>query len=202
MATALYSVYHHCIGYKWKNALLLSNIFAKATLSSSLPPPSGLRVMPAWGHSAQCAYCASTAVPPCGTLDTTAAQAHSKLSLLCSRDGAVRVGSSHHQICLSRTCCEDSRNKAMAGGVFSKWSCQVLEKRNQSQTSLSSTGEDNLSRHDWQDTRFGETPLLWHRHCHTLTPPSPQRGFTETSAHLVLFPIVVNLHTNKQSALK
>lgn len=87
-------------------------------------------------------------------------------------------------------------------GVFSKWSCQVLEKRNQSQTSLSSTGEDNLSRHDWQDTRFGETPLLWHRHCHTLTPPSPQRGFTETSAHLVLFPIDENLHTNKQSALK
>lgn len=87
-------------------------------------------------------------------------------------------------------------------GSFPSGACQVLEKRNQSQTSLSSTGEDNLSRHDWQDTRFGETPLLWHRHCHTLTPPSPQRGFTETSAHLVLFPIDANLHTNKQSALK
>lgn len=90
----------------------------------------------------------------------------------------------------------------MAGRVFSKWSCQVLEKRSQRQTSPIPTGEDNLSRHDWQNTRFGETPLLWHRHCHTLTPPSPQRVSLELQLNLVLFPIVANLHTNKQSALK
>ena len=47
----------------------------------------------------------------------------------------------------------------MAGGLFSKWSCQVLEGRSQRQTGLIPTGEDCLSRCDWQDTRFGEKLL-------------------------------------------
>lgn len=157
----------------------------KGNSFSSLPTPSGFRVMPAWGHSAQSCVPVQLSLPmgPCTP------QLHKQTAnyqLLYTEDGAVRAGSSYHHICPSRACCGDSRNKAMAGGAFSKWSCQVLEQRNQRQASLIATGEDNLSRYGWHNTRFGETPL-WHRHCHTLTPPSPHRGFTGTSAQFGSF---------------
>lgn len=145
---------------------------SKGNSSSSLPTPSGFRVTPAWGHSAQSCVPVQLSLPmgPCTP------QLHKQTAnyqLLYTEDGAVRAGSSYHQICPSRPCCGDSRNKAMAGGVFSKWSCQVLEQRNQRQASLIATGEDNLSRYGWHKTRFGATPPLAQTLSHTDPSKSP-----------------------------
>lgn len=185
-----------CIGYEWKNALLLSSRFVKATLSPAFPflQVSELCQPEDVQHRAVCQY---SSVPPQGTLDTNSCTSTQQIITTLYTGWGVQTS----DLSFCKACCEDSRNKAMAGGVFSKWSCQVLEKRSQRQTSLIPTGEDSLSRNDWQNTRFGETPFLWHGHCHTLTPPSPHRGFTGTSAQFGSFSHSCN-STYKQSALK
>ena len=156
---ALYSVYHSCIGCEWKNALLLSNLFVKANLSpaflllqnSEFYQPGDIQ------HRALCQY---------SWMSPWDLRRHSYTSMQqiiasLHEMGRVRVMTSSHQICLPRACCRDSRNKAMAGGLLSKWSCQALERRNQRQSGLIPTGDDGLSRCDWQDTRFGEKLFAW-----------------------------------------
>lgn len=90
-------------------------------------------------------FCARSATSPHGTVCSILYK-HAE-NYLWMQTG--RVVTSSHQILLPRAHCGGSRGKAMAEGLFSKWSCRALE-RSQRQTGLVPTGEDSLSRCDWQ----------------------------------------------------